>query len=113
MSEPQKTEQKDPVWVIKERCKVCEKCIPVCPTEPKVLALETDKTSIYGQMLSVVRPDLCINCFKCENVCPDFAIFVAKKKDRIFPKRTKDAAGQQSIVPENNEQPLPEEGDKQ
>jgi 2-oxoglutarate ferredoxin oxidoreductase subunit delta len=108
MSETQKTEQTDPVWIMKERCKMCEKCVPVC--KEKVLVIKPDPESIYGQTIFIDRPDLCTNCSDCEHVCPDFAIFVAKKKDRVFPKRSKEAEERLAKMSENDKQQLPKEG---
>ncbi|MFA5830598.1 MAG: 4Fe-4S dicluster domain-containing protein [Candidatus Paceibacterota bacterium] len=105
MSETQKTEQKERVWIMKERCKMCGKCVPVCIE--KILVIQPDPESIYGQTIFIDRPDRCTGCSDCDNVCPDFAIFVAKKKDRVFPKRSKEAQERLAKISENKEQPLP------
>lgn len=56
-----------PAW-----CKGCGICVAFCPT--KALALENDK---------VVMPDVdkCIQCGMCELRCPDYAIYVGRKKN--------------------------------
>ena len=110
MEETKKTEKKEPVWVLKERCKCCAKCVRECPAG--VLGMATDARTIYGQMIAIDRPDLCVGCNKCENACPDFAIFVAGKDEYAFPKITKDAKERQAKILANDCQSLPKKGDE-
>lgn len=101
------TNKKNPVWVKKERCKACVKCVYACPAG--VLGMETDARTIYGKMISIDRPNLCIGCIKCENACPDFAIFVANTDEFSFPKITKEARELQAKILKNKGQSLPKE----
>lgn len=110
MEENIKNEKKEPVWVIKKRCKACVKCVHACPAG--VLGMATDVRAIYGQMISIDRSDLCIGCFKCENVCPDFAIFTANTDEFPFPKITAEAKERQKKILENACRSLPKEGDR-
>jgi 2-oxoglutarate ferredoxin oxidoreductase subunit delta len=57
--------------IIPRFCKGCEICVRLCPTQ--VLGMEMFKAK-------VVDVDKCIICMACELRCPDFAIFVEKKK---------------------------------
>jgi len=108
MEETKKTEKKEPVWVMSERCKSCAKCVFACPAG--VLVMATDARTIYGKMIAIDRADLCVGCNKCENACPDFAIFVAEKDEFPFPKITKEAKERQAKILANDCQPLPKEG---
>jgi len=61
-----------------EHCKGCGLCVEVCP----VTALSWSKTNI--NYISRPIPDVdinkCIACMNCQNICPDVAIKVIKKK---------------------------------
>ncbi|MDR1650458.1 MAG: 4Fe-4S binding protein [Synergistaceae bacterium] len=60
------------VKISKSWCKGCGLCIGICPK--KVLELD-------GQVkCEPVRPEDCIGCRQCENVCPDFAITVKESE---------------------------------
>jgi len=71
-----------PVWVDEARCKACDICVSVCPAG--TLAMQYDTSSTLGAMVKVVAADSCIGCNDCELSCPDFAIFVADKKQDGF-----------------------------
>ncbi|AXX87556.1 4Fe-4S binding protein [Malaciobacter marinus] len=88
-----------PVWVDESRCKACDVCVSVCPAG--VLAMRLEPGSTLGSMVSVENKDSCIGCMDCELSCPDFAIFVADKKEFKFAKLT-DEAKQRSIAIKNN-----------
>lgn len=110
MDKTQDKQKKEPLWVIKERCKACAKCVFACPAG--VLGMATDAHTIYGRMISIDCAAYCIGCYKCENVCPDFAIFVAEKDECSFPKITKEARERQTKILENEGQSLSEQGEK-
>lgn len=57
----------NPSW-----CKGCGICVAFCPT--KALALENDK-------IVIADIDKCIQCGACELRCPDYAIYVGRKKN--------------------------------
>lgn len=59
-------------------CKACGLCIEVCPTN----ALSWSKTDLnyFGRYVPVVDIEKCISCKTCEQICPDVAIKVVKKK---------------------------------
>ena len=56
-----------PAW-----CKGCGICVAFCPT--KALALENDKVVMADF-------DKCIQCGMCELRCPDYAIYIGRKKN--------------------------------
>jgi len=64
------------VHVIERRCKECEFCITFCPEE----VLETsDHYTARGYRPARVKPGKagdCIACRFCEDVCPEYAIYV-------------------------------------
>ena len=89
-----------PVWVNEDRCKACDKCVSVCPAG--VLAMRQEVTSTLGSMIKVVHPEACIGCTDCELACPDFAIYVADKKEFKFAKLTDEAKDRKEAVVKNN-----------
>ena len=93
-----------PVWVNTDNCKACDICVSVCPSG--VLGMRYERTSTLGAMITIDHPESCIGCNECELSCPDFAIYVADRKEFKFAKLTKDAkARQEAIV--NNKYRLP------
>lgn len=89
-----------PVWVDTDMCKACDMCVDVCPAG--VLAMVAEPSSTLGAMISVVRPDACIGCNECELTCPDFAIFVAERKEFKFAKLTNEAKERSQAIINNN-----------
>jgi 2-oxoglutarate ferredoxin oxidoreductase subunit delta len=59
------------IKVIKYFCKGCGICIHFCPK--KVLDFDND-FKVFAKY-----PDECISCYRCELMCPDFAIFIEKE----------------------------------
>jgi 2-oxoglutarate ferredoxin oxidoreductase subunit delta len=96
MAAPENT----PVWVNTDRCKACDICVDVCPAG--VLAMKPDATSVLGAMISVVALDDCIGCNECELSCPDFAIYVAEKKEFKFAKLTDASKERAQAIADNN-----------
>jgi 2-oxoglutarate ferredoxin oxidoreductase subunit delta len=95
MAAPENT----PVWVNTDRCKACDICVDSCPAG--VLSMKLEPTSVLGAMISVVYPDACIGCNECELCCPDFAIYVAEKKEYKFAKLTDSSKKRQEVIREN------------
>jgi 2-oxoglutarate ferredoxin oxidoreductase subunit delta len=58
--------------------------------------------STLGSMIKVVHPESCIGCSDCELACPDFAIYVADKKEFKFAKLTEEAKERKEAVIKNN-----------
>jgi 2-oxoglutarate ferredoxin oxidoreductase subunit delta len=63
-------------------------------------------------MISVDHPESCIGCNECELSCPDFAIYVADKKDFKFAKLTDEAKMRQVAVIANKFMSLDQAGVK-
>ncbi len=97
-----------PVWVNTNNCKACDICVSVCPSG--VLGMRYDPSSTLGAMISVDHPEACIGCNECELSCPDFAIYVADKKEYKFAKLTDDAKARQKQIASNNYMSLDEKG---
>lgn len=96
------TQANAPVWVDEERCKACDICVSVCPAG--VLSMESDPSSTLGAMVKVLYPDSCTGCNNCELNCPDFAIYVAEKRELEggFAKLTPEAKERQAAIVANN-----------
>ena len=88
-----------PVWIDTVRCKACDVCVSVCPAG--VIAMVPEPTSTLGAMISVQNPESCIGCNDCELACPDFAIFVADKKEYKFAKLTDEAKQRAEAITNN------------
>ena len=88
-----------PVWIDTARCKACDVCVSVCPAG--VIAMVPEPTSTLGAMISVQNPESCIGCNDCELSCPDFAIFVADKKEYKFAKLTDEAKERAEAITNN------------
>ncbi len=100
-----------PVWVNTDNCKACDICVSVCPAG--VLSMKYESTSTLGAMISVDHPESCIGCNDCELNCPDFAIFVADRKELkaaglSFAKLTDEAKKRQEEIIANNYMSLEE-----
>jgi len=94
-----KAPENTPVWTDENRCKACDLCVSVCPAG--VLAMRYEKNSVLGAMITVSHPESCIGCGECELACPDFAIFVADRKEFKFAKLTDEARKRQQQIVEN------------
>ncbi len=89
-----------PVWVNESRCKACDVCVSVCPAG--VLAMRPEPKSTLGAMVQIIAKDSCIGCNDCELSCPDFAIYVADKKQFKFAKLTDEAKQRGEAIKKNN-----------
>ncbi len=67
-------EKRLPVEVNYDLCKGCGLCVHVCPKN--VLEMVEDLRVWMGTTAKVMRPEDCIRCKMCEDICPDFAITV-------------------------------------
>ncbi len=68
-------EERLPVEINEGLCKACGLCVNVCPKN--VLEMVESLNVWMGAMAKVARPENCIRCKLCEQICPDFAITVA------------------------------------
>ena len=96
MNAPENT----PVWVNINRCKACDICVDMCPAG--VLGMVASDQTILGSTISVQTPESCIGCNDCELHCPDFAIYVATRKEFKFAKLTSEAKARAEKIRENN-----------
>jgi len=88
------------VWLNETRCKACDICVGVCPSG--TLVMRPDPTSTLGAMVQIIRPEDCIGCGDCELNCPDFAIYVADRKEFKFAKLTEESKARAAAIKENN-----------
>jgi len=94
-----------PVWVNTNNCKACDICVSVCPAG--VLSMVYSDSSTLGAMITIEHPEACIGCSECEISCPDFAIFVADRKEfkeagHSFAKLTDESKARQEAIVANN-----------
>lgn len=93
-----------PVWVNTSNCKACDICVSVCPSG--VLAMQYEISSTLGAMITIEHPEACIGCSECELSCPDFAIYVADRKELkeaglSFAKLTDESKARQEAIKAN------------
>jgi 2-oxoglutarate ferredoxin oxidoreductase subunit delta len=62
------------IAIRKERCKGCNVCVTFCPK--KILALD------LLAMIYITDDGACVQCGRCEMLCPDFAIRVNKEENQ-------------------------------
>jgi len=76
---PKPAREREKVLVIlEEQCKQCGLCIEFCPKN--VLCFDMSKYNRKGyHPVTACDIDACVNCEFCERICPDMAIFLAKK----------------------------------
>lgn len=89
-----------PVWVNEARCKACDICVSLCPAG--VLGMRLDPHKVLGKVIEVAHPESCIGCQECELHCPDFAIYVADRKEFKFAKITPEAQERAQQVRSNH-----------
>ncbi len=68
------------VHIIDVRCKECGFCIEFCP---KDVLEKSDKYNRKGyNVVRVVkgREDMCVACKHCEDICPEFALWIEEVK---------------------------------
>ena len=65
------------IVVLEDRCKGCSFCIEFCPRD--VLEQDTKLNTRGVHVPRVKDSALCVGCGVCEEVCPDFAIFLVEK----------------------------------
>lgn len=54
-------------------CKGCGICVAFCPKH--VLGMEKGKVCI-------LKAEDCVRCGMCENLCPDFSVFLYEEEDK-------------------------------
>jgi len=69
--------------------------------------MQYEVKSTLGAMIAVEHPEACIGCQECELSCPDFAIYVADRKELkeagvSFAKLTDESKARQAAVAANN-----------
>lgn len=73
--EPKTFEYKGKTWTqFPDQCKSCGLCIATCPA--KCLSEDVSVMGHFGQPTVKCNIEKCIQCKKCETVCPDIAIRV-------------------------------------
>jgi 2-oxoglutarate ferredoxin oxidoreductase subunit delta len=60
-------------------CKGCGYCIDVCPKKVLKKSDELTRKGFYPPVPEA--PERCTACHACEDICPDFAIYVEENKD--------------------------------
>lgn len=96
-----------PVWVDENRCKACDLCVSLCPSG--TLAMRADRHKVLGKIVAVIHPESCIGCNECELHCPDFAIYVAERKEFKFAKLSEESKARAAAIKANRFMMIEEE----
>ena len=75
---PQRLKLRDAdIFIIEDRCKGCKFCIEFCPKEVLEEGKKLNRIGVHPPR--VKDSTLCVGCGVCEDVCPDFAIYLIDK----------------------------------
>lgn len=69
------------VHTLKERCKGCLICVELCQAD--VLGVSEEVNRNGHHFPCVKEPEACINCGMCEMFCPDLAIWVTSREEKV------------------------------
>lgn len=72
----QKEASKGQICIIEERCKGCGFCIKYCPHNVLEFSDEFNKYGYHPPRVKDISR--CTFCRFCEDICPEFAIFILK-----------------------------------
>lgn len=64
------------LYIIKELCKGCGFCVQIC--SKKVLELGEEFNRRGLNYVEMTDESGCISCGLCQDICPDFAIYLAE-----------------------------------
>jgi 2-oxoglutarate ferredoxin oxidoreductase subunit delta len=65
------------IILIEDRCKGCSYCITFCPRKVFEESKKINQIGIHPPRIK--DSSLCVGCGVCEDICPDFAIFLMDK----------------------------------
>jgi len=68
----------------KERCKGCGLCVSVCPKKVLEMATEINDKGYFPAYQA--RPEDCVFCAMCSEMCPDVAISICQVDDNVVGK---------------------------
>ena len=66
------------VVVDTEKCKGCDLCVQVCPTDVLLLSKQVNGKGYHPAYME--KPEACTGCMNCAMVCPDSVITVYRLK---------------------------------
>lgn len=67
------------IFIIEERCKGCSYCIEFCPSKVLEPDRKLNKIGIHPPRVKDIT--LCVGCGVCQDICPDFAIYLVDKEE--------------------------------
>jgi 2-oxoglutarate ferredoxin oxidoreductase subunit delta len=62
-----------------ERCKACYLCVKACPVGALAVSTTMNSSGLFPSRLA--KPEACIGCANCFEVCPDICIRVFERKE--------------------------------
>lgn len=67
------------IFILDERCKGCSYCIEFCPRKVFEESKKLNKIGVHPPQ--VKDSSLCVGCGVCQDICPDFAVFLVDKEE--------------------------------
>jgi 2-oxoglutarate ferredoxin oxidoreductase subunit delta len=74
-------EIKGEVHITRDHCKGCAFCVEYCPRDVLAMSEAFNTKGYHPPFVLKDKKDECCYCKLCEAICPEFAIFVAEKKE--------------------------------
>jgi len=65
------------IFIIDDRCKGCSFCIEFCPRDVLEPSKKVNQIGVHPPQ--VRDSSVCVGCGICEDICPDFAIFLTDR----------------------------------
>jgi 2-oxoglutarate ferredoxin oxidoreductase subunit delta len=65
------------IFIIDDRCKGCSFCIEFCPRKVLEQGKKLNKIGVHPPQTK--DTSLCVGCGVCEDICPDFALFLVDR----------------------------------
>jgi len=66
------------ISIIDDRCKGCSFCIEFCPRDVLEASKKVNQIGVHPPQ--VRDSSVCVGCGICEDICPDFAIFLTDRE---------------------------------
>jgi len=67
------------IFIIDDRCKGCNFCIEFCPRDVLESSKKVNQIGVHPPQ--VKDSLLCVGCGVCEDICPDFAIYLIDREE--------------------------------
>jgi 2-oxoglutarate ferredoxin oxidoreductase subunit delta len=66
------------VFLIPERCKGCNICVHLCPSQVLQVSEAVNAKGYHLPEIAPGKEEACVHCQFCSLICPEFAIFTCE-----------------------------------